>query len=138
MQSLRYGIGDYECHMHATIFAFQCLLMVRITADVIRRHFLPVSTTVALYTGPSAQTQWPHQKETERPFLFGLHAQLIIRLIEKHKFVLFWTSEGQTVAEPEFDTSHLPQSWIRKGCHDSWMWYAIPLPIVNNCFCSAF
>ena len=25
MQSLRYGLGDYECHMHAAIFAFKCL-----------------------------------------------------------------------------------------------------------------
>ena len=25
MQSLRYGLRDYECHAHATIFALKCL-----------------------------------------------------------------------------------------------------------------
>ncbi len=36
MHSLRDGIGDYECHARA---AFVKMFIVRITADVVRRHF---------------------------------------------------------------------------------------------------
>ncbi len=48
MQSLRYGIGDYECHTHSTIFAFQCLL---ITMDVVRCHFFAWCTMLWLVLG---------------------------------------------------------------------------------------
>ncbi len=38
MQSLRYGLRDYECHTCVTIFE-KNVYIVRITADVVRRHF---------------------------------------------------------------------------------------------------
>ena len=58
MQSLRYGLRHYECHARAAIFASKCSYrIVRITADVVRRHFSKSSQI-----GPSSSN---HLKSTE-------------------------------------------------------------------------